>query len=251
MKGKFRVGLLIMLILGVMGICTVKTYALSSPYMSLNTTQDVITHDNAILHARLINTGIEITGFEISVYQNNELVKSGFKANTDSSSVINIVFDLKKDLSIVLSPNTTYTYTISAKAEEDINPSMYQQSFHFTTTAAAVTEVTTKEPDYIVQEKPSEITRTKTPGRVKLKSVKNSKRKIVVIKYRRVRNAKKYQIQYAKNRKFKKAVIRNTKKLTFTIRKLQKGKKYYIRVRGINGDKKGKWSKVKKVIIKK
>ncbi len=248
MKGRLRVGLLIMLILGVMGICTVKTYALSSPYMSLNTTQDVITHDNAILHAKLIDTGIEITGFEISVYQNNELVKSGFKANTDSSSVINIVFDLKKDLSIVLSPNTTYTYTISAKAEEDINPSMYQQSFHFTTTAAAVT---TKDPDHIVQEKPSEITRTKTPGRVKLKSVKNSKRKIVVIKYRRVRNAKKYQIQYAKNSKFKKAVIRNTKKLTFTIRKLKKGKKYYIRVRGINGEKKGKWSKVKKVIIKK
>ena len=251
MKGKLRVGLLIILMLGVMGICTVKTYAVSSPYMSLNTTQDVITHDNAILHARLINTGIEITGFEISVYQNHELVKSGFKANTDSSSVINIVFDLKKDLSIVLLPNTTYTYTISAKAEEDINPSMYQQSFHFTTTAAAVTEVTTKEPDRIVQEKPSEITRTKTPGRVKLKSVKNSKRKIVVIKYRRVRNAKKYQIQYAKNSKFKKAVIRNTKKLTFTIRKLKKGKKYYIRVRGINGEKKGKWSKVKKVIIKK
>lgn len=250
MKGKLRVGLLIILMLGVMGICTVKTYAVSSPYMSLNTTQDVITHDNAILHARLINTGIEITGFEISVYQNNELVKSGFKANTDSSSVINIVFDLKKDLSIVLSPNTTYTYTISAKAEEDINLSMYQQSFHFTTTAAA-TEVTTEETDHIVQEKPSEIVRTKTPGRVKLKSVKNRKRKTVVIKYRRVRNAKKYQIQYAKNSKFKKAVIRNTKKLTFTIRKLKKGKKYYIRVRGVNGEKKGKWSKVKKVIIKK
>ena len=108
-----------------------------------------------------------------------------------------------------------------------------------------------KDPDHIVQEKPSEIVRTKTPGRVKLKSVKNRKRKTVVIKYRRVRNAKKYQIQYAKNSKFKKAVIRNTKKLTFTIRKLKKGKKYYIRVRGINGEKKGKWSKVKKVIIKK
>ena len=49
MKGKLRVGLLIILMLGVMGICTVKTYAVSSPYMSLNTTQDVITHDNAIL----------------------------------------------------------------------------------------------------------------------------------------------------------------------------------------------------------
>ncbi len=108
-----------------------------------------------------------------------------------------------------------------------------------------------KDPDHIVQKKPSEIVRTKTPGRVKLKSVKNRKRKTVVIKYRRVRNAKKYQIQYAKNSKFKKAVIRNTKKLTFTIRKLKKGKKYYIRVRGINGEKKGKWSKVKKVIIKK
>lgn len=251
MKGRLRVSLLIMLMLGVMGINTVKTYALSPPYMSLNTTQDVITHDNAILHARLINTGIEITGFEISVYQNNELVKSGFKANTDNNSVINIIFDLKKDLSIVLLPNTTYTYTISAKAEDNINPSMYQQSFHFTTTVVAVTEVTTEAPDNIVQEKPSETVRVKTPGITKIKSVKNKKKRTVVIKYKRITGAKKYQIQYAKNRKFKQAVTKNTKKLTFTIRRLKKGKKYYIRVRGVNGTKRGRWSKVKGIVIKK
>mgnify|MGYP003299280028 CR=1 FL=1 len=38
---------------------------------------------------------------------------------------------------------------------------------------------------------------------------------------------------------------------TKTIAKLTKGKTYYVRVRGVNGDKTGKWSKAKKVTIRK
>ena len=67
--------------------------------------------------------------------------------------------------------------------------------------------------------------------------------------------AKGYQLQYALNKKFKKKKSVQTKKTKYTIKKLKKKKTYYIRVRAykMNGRKKvyGKWSKVKKVKIKK
>lgn len=86
----------------------------------------------------------------------------------------------------------------------------------------------------------------KKPAKVKIKSAKRIKKKSIRIKFQKVKNAKKYQIQYASNRKFKKAKIRTTKK-TNCIIKTATTKTYYIRVRGVNGTKKGAWSKVKKV----
>ena len=63
---------------------------------------------------------------------------------------------------------------------------------------------------------------------------------------------KSYQIRYAMNNKFtKKAKIKKTKKLTYTVKKLQKNKKYYFRVRAVSNGINGKWSKTKKVKIKK
>lgn len=51
-------------------------------------------------------------------------------------------------------------------------------------------------------------------------------------------------------KKFKKKVVtKTTKKLKYTIKKLAKGKTYYIRIRGVNGKEVGKWSKSKKVKI--
>lgn len=98
-------------------------------------------------------------------------------------------------------------------------------------------------------------TKTKTAsikiGKATIKSAKNSKKKTIVLKYKKLKNAKKYQIQYATNKKFKKAKSKKTSKLSYSIKKLKKGKTYYVRVRGLNGTKKGTWSKIKKVKIKK
>ena len=64
-----------------------------------------------------------------------------------------------------------------------------------------------------------------------------------------------YQVQYSLNKKMKAAKKKNCKTVGVTIKKLKKKKTYYIRVRAykMNGKKKvyGKWSKVKKVKIKK
>ena len=40
------------------------------------------------------------------------------------------------------------------------------------------------------------------------------------------------------------------RKFSYAIKKLKRGKTYYVRVRGINRVKAGKWSAVKKVSIK-
>lgn len=63
---------------------------------------------------------------------------------------------------------------------------------------------------------------------------------------------KKYQIQYALNKKFTKSVkTKSTKKLTYNIKKLKSKKTYYVQVCGINGKIVGKLNKVKKIKVKK
>lgn len=89
------------------------------------------------------------------------------------------------------------------------------------------------------------------PARGKIKSVKRIRKNHILVKFKKLKNAKKYQIQYAVNKKFKKAKIKTTKKLMYTIKKISKNKTYYIRVRGVNGTKKGTWSKAKKIKSKK
>ncbi|MCR5629085.1 hypothetical protein [Eubacterium sp.] len=70
-----------------------------------------------------------------------------------------------------------------------------------------------------------------------------AKKKQVTIKWNMVANAKKYEIQISTNKKFKNATIIKTKKTSKTIKKLKSNKKYYIRIRAINGKNKSKWVK--------
>lgn len=99
--------------------------------------------------------------------------------------------------------------------------------------------------------KPEKTTRV---GKGSIKSAKNVKRCKIKLKLNKVAGAKGYQIRYATNKKFKKAVIRNSR-LSYTIKKLKKGKTYYVEARAYvkSGKNKvyGKWSKAKKVKIKK
>lgn len=96
--------------------------------------------------------------------------------------------------------------------------------------------------------------KTTCVGKGSIKWAKNIKRCKIKLKLNKVAGAKGYQIRYATNKKFKKAVIRNSR-LSYTIKKLKKGKTYYVEVRAYvkSGKNKvyGKWSKVKKVKIKK
>ena len=75
------------------------------------------------------------------------------------------------------------------------------------------------------------------------------------IKWKKVQGASGYQIKYATNKKLAKSKKKTTKKLQITIKKLKKKKTYYVKVRAykiVNEEKiYGKWSKAKKLKIKK
>ena len=99
---------------------------------------------------------------------------------------------------------------------------------------------------------------TDTVGKInKIKGlvVKNQKKLKVKATWKKLTNAFGYQIQYAPNKKFKKAKSKTVKSSAVTLKKLKKKKTYFVRVRAYklaNGKKVyGKWSSVKKVKIKK
>ena len=98
------------------------------------------------------------------------------------------------------------------------------------------------------------------PSKVTLSSAKNIKKKSLLIKWKKLKGVSGYEVQYALNKKFTKSkkskTLTSASKVSFTVKKLKRGKTYYVRVRAYNkgtgGSKAyGKWSKVKKVKIKK
>ena len=101
-------------------------------------------------------------------------------------------------------------------------------------------------------------TTVKKPSKVSGLTVKNKKKKKMIISWRWKANVSGFQIQYAQNKKFtKKKKNKSVGKWTdkTTISKLKKGKTYYVRIRAYKKSSSrkiyGKWSKIKKIKIKK
>ena len=142
----------------------------------------------------------------------------------------------------------------TAIAESTTTPKLTTKS------ALTTTEIKTAKPTH----KYSKI-KIKKPGRVKIKKVFKKKKsaKKIRIKIKKVKRAKGYQVKIYKSKKKakknKKALVKKfrkyKKKITIKSKKLKNKKKLYVRVRAyvLDGNKKvyGKWSKVKKVKIKK
>ncbi|MBS7182318.1 MAG: DUF4430 domain-containing protein [Eubacterium sp.] len=88
-----------------------------------------------------------------------------------------------------------------------------------------------------------------------IKSAKNVKKNKIKLTIKKVAGAKGYQVRYATNKKFKKAVVKTTTKRTYTIKKLKKNKTYYVQVRAFKKAgtvrKYGAWSNRKRVKITK
>lgn len=86
-----------------------------------------------------------------------------------------------------------------------------------------------------------------------IKKLSSTKKRTLTVKFGKVSKAKKYVIQIATDKKFKKNAKKKTvtsvKKVTF--KKLKAGKKYYVRVRAYNGSVKSAYSKVKTKKVKK
>ncbi|MCH5251941.1 MAG: fibronectin type III domain-containing protein [Lachnospiraceae bacterium] len=77
---------------------------------------------------------------------------------------------------------------------------------------------------------------------------KKAKKATATLKFKKVKGIKKYQIEYSTKKNFKVARCETVKKNVYTIKKLKKGKKYYVRVRAVKTNSVGvtvysKWVK--------
>ena len=92
---------------------------------------------------------------------------------------------------------------------------------------------------------------TITLGKVSNIKCKKVKRKKIILTWNKVKNAMGYRVRYSQNKKLKKCITKYTTKKSIILKKLKKGKKYYVRVNAyyINGNNKvyGPTSKIKKV----
>lgn len=90
------------------------------------------------------------------------------------------------------------------------------------------------------------------PATPKIRKLTSQKKKTLTVTFSKGKNAKKYKIQIATSKKFRKNVktktVSSAKKVTF--QKLQSGKKYYVRICALNGKNQSKWSKVKSKKVK-
>lgn len=193
----------------------------------------------------------------------NEIV---FKWNHDSNAAgFDIEYSVNADLSnpkkaywkknsfgtyrlIGLTENTVYYYRVrSYKGEGDA-----RKYSEWTSIASVIT--TAKK---VTTEAPTTTAKSVSAPKIKLKSVKNNKKRSITVKWKWNVKVAGYQISYSKKKNFSGAKKKNVnaRKDSTKITKLAKGKTYYVRVRAYvksKGVKKyGKWSKVKKVKIKK
>lgn len=92
---------------------------------------------------------------------------------------------------------------------------------------------------------------TLTKKSVSVAGKKVSKLKLVAKKgkikvaFAKLQNATSYEIQISTNKKYKKAKTYTVKKTSKTFKKLKRKKVYYVRVRAVSGNTKGKWVKKK------
>lgn len=104
----------------------------------------------------------------------------------------------------------------------------------------------TTQPLYTATDRQPEVTLTKPS----IKKLSTSGKKLT-IKFNTVKNAKKYTVEIATDKAFKKNVQKKTvTTTTTTFKKLKSGKKYFVRVRAAKGNVKSPWSAVKSKQIK-
>ena len=188
-------------------------------------------------------TKITVTSAENSSYQASCTVTVPYK----------ITYKLNKGKNNASNPSTYYGKKVTLK-----NPSRKGYAFAGWYTDAKfkkkITSISSSaKSDYILYAKWTKV----KVAKASLTSAKNSKSKQILLKYKKVSDAKGYEISYSTDKKFKKAVTKkNTAKTSYTISKLKKGKIYYVRIRAYRMDSTGKkvygkYSSMKKVKVSK
>ena len=134
----------------------------------------------------------------------------------------------------------------------------YTEEPQATTTApeeeVTTTEPATRKPEPVTTKKPQPTKKLAPPKRMSFKSVKNYKKKRISLKWKKIKGATKYQIKWVLGRG-KKAKTKTKslkgKTTSYAFKRLKKGKTYKVYIRAYNKSGWGKWSRAKKVRIKK
>lgn len=164
-----------------------------------------------------------------------------------------ITYVLNKGIQNKSNPATFYGNKVNLKA-----PTRKKYTFSGWYTDKSLKKKTTSIPasrnkDITLYAKWTKVTQCKATSKVTLK---NSKAKTLSISYKSVSGAKGYEISYGTNSKFKGATKIYQKGKSKAIKKLKKGKTYYVRVRAYKLDSTGakvygKYSKTVKLKLKK
>lgn len=223
--------------------------------------------------AKQISTDQKVTGFLSS---NTRKSWFKFKVSGDTTARMNLSLENPLGESVFKSKKTGVTlYRSNHNVLERMNIAENYYS------SACSKEVTLKSGTYYVEIAGSEAytdswepTKLKNTGvnnmgvvnlkittvkKTKISKLSNVKGKKAQVTYNKVSNAKGYEIQYSTDKKFKKGVKvkkANAKTTKVTLKKLTKGKKYYVRVRAYRVDEddnrvNGSWSEAKSVKITK
>lgn len=184
----------------------------------------------------------QLKTIDISVTGNETILESSIKTLADGKNVV-LKSSIKDDNTSTSSPSPSSSSSSNGKTSPSPSPSPSNEKNNSSSN---------RENGKI---SPSKVSK---PGKVTGLKVKNKKKQKVIVSWNWKVNMSGFQIQYALNQKFtKKKKSKMVGKWTSqkTITKLKKGKTYYLRVRAYkkSSGKKiyGKWSKIKKIKIRK
>ena len=159
-----------------------------------------------------------------------------------------------------------YTFEVQATSENIVSDNKADEKVDTTELQKVVdeakvqkeTETKTPETKTDINNDKNNQTQTAYKAKVKLNSVKNTKGRKAVLKWKKVKNADGYVVYRATKKNGKYAAVKTInkgKKVTFTNKNLKKGKTYYYKIKAykkVNGKKAlGQFSAVKSVKIKK
>lgn len=91
---------------------------------------------------------------------------------------------------------------------------------------------------------------SKKPSKVKITSIQSYDYNSVKITWKKAKNTKKYQVYRAASKNGKYKLVKTTTSRSYINKQLTTGKKYYYKVRGVNGSKKGRFSSKKYAVPK-
>ena len=153
----------------------------------------------------------------------------------------------------VVEPDAEGVYTVEVTEDIEVTVEGIVEDVPAVTTPRPTTpQATTPQPTTPQKTTAPKTTTKKVLRRTTVKKASKKKAsKKVSITFKKVTGAKKYQVQISTTKKFKKILVKKTVKkvkVTITSKKLKNKKKLYVRVKAVGAKR---WSRVKKITIKK